>query len=97
MLNTLVKPNDVIERKPRNILVFHHSHENVSKITLKLQSCMIICFFVRQLVVLKIFQFLIKAKEFQTGDSAKCFDQIIKANFEQEHLPVTVTFVLILQ
>ena len=25
MLNTLVKPNDIIEREPRNILVSHHS------------------------------------------------------------------------
>ena len=25
MLNTLVKPNDIIEREPRNILESHHS------------------------------------------------------------------------
>ena len=35
MLNTLVKPNEIIERKPRNILVSHHSQGNVLKITLK--------------------------------------------------------------
>ena len=44
MLNTLVK-SDIIEREPRNILVFHHSQGKLSKITLKLQPCMIICFF----------------------------------------------------
>ena len=60
MLNTLVKPNDIIEREPRNILVSHHSQGNVLKITLKLQPYMITCFFVRQLFVLKIFQFLLK-------------------------------------
>ena len=40
MLNTLVKPNDVIECTPRNILVSHHSQGNVLKI-LKLQAYMI--------------------------------------------------------
>ena len=59
MLNTLVKPNDIIEREPRNILVSHHSQGNVLKITLKLQPYMITCFFVKQLFVLKIFQFLL--------------------------------------
>ena len=33
MLNTLVKPNDIIEREPRNILVFYHSQGNALKIT----------------------------------------------------------------
>ena len=60
MLTTLVKPKDIIERKPRNILVSHHSQGNVLKITLKLQPYMITSFFVRQLLVLKIFQFLLK-------------------------------------
>ena len=59
MLNTLVKPNDIIEHEPRNILVSHHSQGNVLKITLKLQPYMITCFFVKQLFVLKIFQFLL--------------------------------------
>ena len=59
MLNTLVKPNDIMEHKPRNILVSHHSQGNVLKITLKLQSYMITCFFVRQSFVLKTFQFLL--------------------------------------
>ena len=31
MLNTSVKPNDIIERELRNILVFHHSQGNMSK------------------------------------------------------------------
>ena len=61
MLMILVKPNDIIEREPRNILVFHHSQGNVSKITLKLQTYIIICFFVRQVSVLKNFHFLLKA------------------------------------
>ena len=39
MINTLVKPNNIIERKP--------PQENVSKITLSLQLYIIICFFVR--------------------------------------------------
>ena len=60
MPNTLVKPNDIIERKSRNILVSHHPQGNVLKITLKLQPYMIPCLFVRQLFVLKIFQFLLK-------------------------------------
>ena len=60
MLNTLVKPKDIIKREPRNLLVSHHSQGNVLKITPKLQSYMITCFFVRQLFVLKIFQFLQK-------------------------------------
>ena len=29
MLNTLVKPNDIIECEPRNVLVFLQSHGNV--------------------------------------------------------------------
>ena len=61
MLNTLVRPNKIIEREPQEILVSHDSQENVLKITLKLQPNMMTCFFVRQLFVLKIFQFLQKA------------------------------------
>ena len=60
MPNALVKPNSIIEQQPRNMLVSRHSQGNVSKITFKLQPYMIICFFVRQLFVLKIFQFLLK-------------------------------------
>ena len=41
------KPNDIIERKLRNKLVFLHSQGNVSEITLKLQPHVIICLFVR--------------------------------------------------
>ena len=55
-----LKPNKIIECKPWNRLVSHHSQGNMSKITLILQLYMIICFFVRQLFVLKIFQFLLK-------------------------------------
>ena len=40
MINTLVKPNNIIEREP--------PQENVSKITLSLQPYIITCFFVRQ-------------------------------------------------
>ena len=29
MLNTLVKPNDIIDCEPRNVLVFLQSHGNV--------------------------------------------------------------------
>ena len=47
------------KREPRNILVSHHSQGNMLKITLKLQPYMITCFFVKQLFVLKIFQFLL--------------------------------------
>ena len=47
------------EREPWNILEFPHSQWNVSKITIKLQLYLIICFFVRQLFLLKIFQFLL--------------------------------------
>ena len=60
MLTTLVKAKDIIEREPRNILVSHHPQGNVLKITLKLQPYMVTSFFVRQLLVLKIFQFLLK-------------------------------------
>ena len=60
MLTTLVKAKDIIESEPRNILVSHHSQGNVLKITLKFQPYMITSFFVRQLLVLKIFQFLLK-------------------------------------
>ena len=91
MLNTLVKPNDIIEHEPRNILVSHHSQGNILKITLKLQPYMITCFFVRQLFVPKIFQFM----QFQTWDSRKYLDQTIKVNFEQKHLLSTVTAALI--
>ena len=59
MLNTLVKPNN-IECEPWNLLVPHHSQGDMLKVTLKLQPYMITCFFVRQLFVLKIFQFLLK-------------------------------------
>ena len=59
MLNALVKPNDIIEHEPWNLLVSHHSQGNVLKITLKLQPYMITWFFVKQLFVLKIFQFLL--------------------------------------
>ena len=60
MLNTSIKPNDIMERESRIVLVSHHSQGNVLKITLKFQPYMITCFLVRQLVVLKIFQFLLK-------------------------------------
>ena len=53
----IVKPNGIIEHESRNILVSHPSQGNVLKITLKLQPT---CLFVRQLFVLKIFQFLLK-------------------------------------
>ena len=43
MLNTLVKPNDIIEREPWNILVCHQSQGNVLKITLKLHDHMLFC------------------------------------------------------
>ena len=43
MLNTLVKPNDIIESEPQNILVSHDSKGNVLKITLKLQPYIITC------------------------------------------------------
>ena len=59
MLNTLAKPNDIVELEPRSILVSNHSQGNVLKITLKLQPYMITCFFVRQLFVVKTFQFLL--------------------------------------
>ena len=45
MLNTVVKPNDMIESEPRNILL--HSHQNVSKITGNSQPYVIICLFTR--------------------------------------------------
>ena len=60
ILNILVKPNKITEREEQNILAFLHSQGNMSKITLNLLPYMIICFFVRQLLVLKIFQFLLK-------------------------------------
>ena len=60
MLNTSIKPNDIMEHESRIVLVSHHSQGNVLKITLKFQPYMITCFLVRQLVVLKIFQFLLK-------------------------------------
>ena len=43
MLKTLVKPNNIIEREPQNILVFQQRQGNMPKITLKLQWYMIIC------------------------------------------------------
>ena len=43
MLKTLVKPNNIIEREPQNILVFQQPQGNMPKITLKLQWYMIIC------------------------------------------------------
>ena len=60
MLNTSIKPNDIMKHESRIVLVSHHSQGNVLKITLKFQPYMITCFLVRQLVVLKIFQFLLK-------------------------------------
>ena len=58
MLNTLVKPNDVIEREPQNILVSHHSQGNALKITLKLQPYMITCFFCKTVVCPEDFSIL---------------------------------------
>ena len=59
MLNKSIKPNDIMERESRIVLVSHHSQGNF-QITLKFQPYVITCFLVRQLVVLKIFQFLLK-------------------------------------
>ena len=50
MLNALVKPSDIIEREPWDILMFLHSQDNVSKISLKLQLYMITCFYCKTVV-----------------------------------------------
>ena len=43
MLNTSVKPKDIIEREPRNIFVSHPSQGNVLKITSAVHNHMLFC------------------------------------------------------
>ena len=87
MINTLVKPNNLIERKS--------PQENVSKITLSLQPYIIICFFVRQFCP-EYFSILAKSSsDFKIEIQERILIKLLKSA-KQKHLLSTVIFVLIM-